>query len=562
MNFETWLQSDLTKPLKVQALHGVFFSADNAANLIGAEVYDGGAPASLSGTCIGYAIRADGGTLTITGTVSGNKASIILPTSAYVIEGPLDIVIKVISGSVKTTVGACRGYVQRATTDTIIDPGHVIPSLEELLAQIDACEQATDAANTAASNANSKATAANTAATNANTATGNANTATTRANTAAAALENMDATASGLAAGATPTATVSTVNNHYRIAFGIPKGDKGDKGDTGAAATITNTATAYQNSTSGTTIPTGTWQTTQPDTPQGQFLWIRTILTWNNGQTSTLYSVSRMGIDGSGSVVSVNDISPDANGNVTLDVSGDVHTVNGIAPDSNKNITLPVDATPTSGSTNPVTSGGVYTGLDGKQDKLTLPLAINQGGTGATTAAAALTNLGAASSSTVGIVATGTTAPQAITAGQYVIWQGSLYTAKSNIASGATLSTANLTAVSGGGLNALNTKISGRNPKTLLRPLTVNQTTDWTYTAPHDGTLFLTYISKVRHYTSVNWNGAYIGAFSLPTYNEQNYAQTMSIPMAKGDSVSVTGLSPDAYLIQTQTAFIANGVDV
>ena len=151
--FETWLQSDLTKPLKVQALHGVFFSADNAANLIGVEVFNNGAPASLSGTCIGYAIRADGGTLIITGTVSGNKASIILPTSAYVIEGPLDIVIKVVSGSAETTVGACHGYVQRATTDTIIDPGHVVPDLAELLAQIDACEQATTAANIAAAGA-------------------------------------------------------------------------------------------------------------------------------------------------------------------------------------------------------------------------------------------------------------------------------------------------------------------------------------------------------------------------------------------------------------------------
>ena len=102
MNFETWLQSDLTKPLKVQTLHGLFFSADNAANLIGAEVFNGGVPAALSGTCIGYAIRSDGGTLAITGTVSGNKASIILPTSAYVIEGALDIVIKVVSGNVKT----------------------------------------------------------------------------------------------------------------------------------------------------------------------------------------------------------------------------------------------------------------------------------------------------------------------------------------------------------------------------------------------------------------------------------------------------------------------------
>lgn len=415
MNFETWLQSDLTKPLKVQALHGVFFSADNAANLIGVEVYNNGTAAALSGTCIGYAIRADGGTLPITGTVSGNKASIILPTSAYVIEGPLDIVIKVVSGSVKTTVGACRGYVQRATTDTIIDPGHVIPSLEELLALIEPMEEATDAANAAAasannaaSNANSKATAANTAATNANEKATLANTAATNAN-AARDNANTAAAAANAAAAAAPTQ-------------------------------ITNQATTYQNSTSGTVIPTGTWQTTQPDTPQGQFLWIRTILTWNNNQTTTLYSVSRMGIDGSGSVVSVNGISPDANGNVAL----------------------PIDTAPTQGSQNPVTSGGTYAALADKQDALTFDSSPTSGSTNPVTSGG-IYNAEQSVRNTVSIVATGNTAPKAITAGEFVQWQGALYTATANIASGATLSTSNLQAVANGGLNALKSSVDTLN---------------------------------------------------------------------------------------------------
>lgn len=359
MNFETWLRSDLTKPLKVETLPGIFFTADNAANTIGVEVYDDGAAADLSGSCVGYVIRSDGGTMIITGTISGNRASITLPTSAYVMEGPIDIVIKVVNGSVKTTVGACHGYVARSTTDTIIDPGHVIPSIEELLAQIEACEQATAAANAAAANADGKAAGADTAAAGANAAAANANTAKDRANAAASALENMDATASGLAEKTTPTVEVSTIDGHYRIVLGIPKGDKGNTGETGAAAAITGNATAYQNSTSGTAIPTGTWLDTQPVTPQGQFLWIRTILTWNNGQTTTMYSVSRMGIDGRGSVSSVNGISPDANGNVAL----------------------PVDATPTQDSQNPVASGGVYA-LKSSVDALNSKMAnvINPGG--------------------------------------------------------------------------------------------------------------------------------------------------------------------------------------
>lgn len=62
-----------------------------------------------------------------------------------------------------------------------------------------------------------------------------------------------------------------------------------------------------------------------------------------------------------------------------------------------------------------------------------------------------------------GIVATGSTAPQAITSGQYVIWNGALYTATTNIASGATLSTSNLQAKPNGGLNALKSSVDSLN---------------------------------------------------------------------------------------------------
>ena len=67
--------------------------------------------------------------------------------------------------------------------------------------------------------------------------------------------------------------------------------------------------------------------------------------------------------------------------------------------------------------------------------------------------------LGAQLKSDIGIVENTNTATHNISAGQYVIWKGDLYTASDAISSGATLSNANLTAVSGGGLNALNGNI-------------------------------------------------------------------------------------------------------
>ena len=68
--------------------------------------------------------------------------------------------------------------------------------------------------------------------------------------------------------------------------------------------------------------------------------------------------------------------------------------------------------------------------------------------------------LGAKLKADIGIVENTNTATHNISAGQYVIWKGDLYTASSAISSGATLSDANLTAVSGGGLNALNSNIN------------------------------------------------------------------------------------------------------
>lgn len=407
----TFLQPcELQKPLTVTQLSGVAFTADVLAATFMVDVLNGGEAVSLTGaTVTGYAIRADGATVLLTGSASGNRASITLDASCYVVQGALDIVIKVTSGDATVTVGAWRAYVQRSTTDAIVDPGHVIPSIEELLEKIDEMEAGTAAANAAAA-------AATTAAGNANTKAGLADTAATRADAAAAALENMDASASTLTPGSDATAQITTVSGHYRALFGIPKGDTGA---TGPAPQITSTVTTYQESSSGSTIPSGTWQNAIPNPlTQGMFLWTKLVITYDTGDTLTQYSVSHQGLDGNGSVNSVDGVSPDANGNVTL----------------------PKDSAPTQGSTNLITSGAVYA-ADAAQD----------------TQIAALKN-------DLGIVEDGDTATHTIAQGQYVIWQGALYTADAAIASGTTLAASggnkNLTAVENGGLNALNNKIS------------------------------------------------------------------------------------------------------
>lgn len=96
---------------------------------------------------------------------------------------------------------------------------------------------------------------------------------------------------------------------------------KGETGGTGSPATITSQTVEYQVGSSGTVAPSGTWTTTVPTVPQGSFLWTRTTLNFNSGNPVVSYSVGRMGVDGTGSVTSVNNQSPDGNGNVTVTAS-------------------------------------------------------------------------------------------------------------------------------------------------------------------------------------------------------------------------------------------------
>ena len=100
------------------------------------------------------------------------------------------------------------------------------------------------------------------------------------------------------------------------------------KGDPGTPATVTSTETVYQAGTSGTEAPTGTWSAAVPTVPQGQYLWARVTTQFNTGSPVVHYSVSRFGVDGSGSVVSVNGVAPDNSGNVNVQAE-DIATSSG-----------------------------------------------------------------------------------------------------------------------------------------------------------------------------------------------------------------------------------------
>lgn len=78
-----------------------------------------------------------------------------------------------------------------------------------------------------------------------------------------------------------------------------PQGPQGAQGDTGPQGPqgvkgngIKSTDITYQAWTNGTSIPSGTWASTPPDTSaENPYLWTKTVITYTDGNTSTSYSV-------------------------------------------------------------------------------------------------------------------------------------------------------------------------------------------------------------------------------------------------------------------------------
>lgn len=255
---------DVDAEIQMTPLKSLYASGDKDAHVFELSLYRGAEEMDLSGASAqGYFIRADGYTVPITGTISGNVVTLTLSEGCYYIVGNFNLIIKVSTAESRKSVFWGNGYVVRSMTDAIVDEENVIPSLDELLAQIAAAESAAKAANQAASSANS---AANSAAQAAGAADANASAANSAANAATAAasaateaatkIDGMTITANGLVAGAAPTAKLNVVDGHYNIVLGLPKGDKGDPGATpqitvqvktgepGTAASVKQTGTA------------------------------------------------------------------------------------------------------------------------------------------------------------------------------------------------------------------------------------------------------------------------------------------------------------------------------
>jgi hypothetical protein len=118
---------------------GYIYRDDNAAHVWEVTILRDGEPADLTGyTVRGYFIRSDETTVSITGSKTGNVATVQLNASCYALKGLLKGVVRLEKTGEVITVSAMHVRVDVATTDEIAIDQETRISIEDMLADVEA----------------------------------------------------------------------------------------------------------------------------------------------------------------------------------------------------------------------------------------------------------------------------------------------------------------------------------------------------------------------------------------------------------------------------------------
>ena len=227
---------DINDPLVTFCPATLLMRGDREANVIELTVMDGSSPADLSGhtAVVMFQRPGDSDKIRCPGSISGNVISVTLLGDCYAYSGQYYASLVLDANGFTRTMLRLAGHVENNGDGAVVDPTGTIPGYEdiariyaELEASLKRSDAATDSANAAAQNANEKAAIADTAAGNANTAAGNANAGAGRGNEAAGTSEGMTVEPSDVAYNHPATATLTEVEGHKHIAFGLRQGVPG-----------------------------------------------------------------------------------------------------------------------------------------------------------------------------------------------------------------------------------------------------------------------------------------------------------------------------------------------
>ena len=153
--------ADILAGIAVTAMPSLFAQGDKLAHMLRIQVKADGQAVALAGWAVtANMIRQDQTTVTITGKVVGNAAEVTLEAACYGQSGGFTLSVALSKDGQLITIFCGRGDVTRTRTDSLVDLGHVIPSIDEIIAQyglmktaVQNADEATKRANTAADSA-------------------------------------------------------------------------------------------------------------------------------------------------------------------------------------------------------------------------------------------------------------------------------------------------------------------------------------------------------------------------------------------------------------------------
>ena len=118
------------------AMPSLFAMGDKLAHVLRVRVKAGGEPVDLTGwTVTASVVRQDQATVMMAGRTVGDAAEVTLEAPCYSQSGGFTLSVAIGREQQLITIFCGRGDVTRTRTDSLVDPGHTIPSVDEIIAQ-------------------------------------------------------------------------------------------------------------------------------------------------------------------------------------------------------------------------------------------------------------------------------------------------------------------------------------------------------------------------------------------------------------------------------------------
>ena len=153
--------ADILAGIGMTAMPSLFAMGDKLAHVLRVRVKAGGKPVDLTGwTVTASVVRQDQATVMMAGRTVGDAAEVTLEAPCYSQSGGFTLSVAIGREQQLITIFCGRGDVTRTRTDSLVDPGHTIPSVDEIIAQYGLMKTAVQNTDAAAKRADDAASGA------------------------------------------------------------------------------------------------------------------------------------------------------------------------------------------------------------------------------------------------------------------------------------------------------------------------------------------------------------------------------------------------------------------